>query len=143
MDINDGRYDDIINLPRHVSQTRARLPANTRAAQFLPFAALAGYDDAIRESSRVTQEKREPSDSDLTLLNEKFLILAKRVCEQPNLTITYFKPDDRKFGGSYATVSGKVRKFREYERTIVMLDGAEILIDDILDMDGELFSGIY
>lgn len=54
-----GKYDDIINLPHHVSATRPRMPLTDRAAQFALFAALRGYEATVRETARRTEERRE------------------------------------------------------------------------------------
>ena len=56
------KYDDIINLPHHRSDKRPKMPLCDRAAQFSPFAALTGYDEAIKESARLTEQRRELSD---------------------------------------------------------------------------------
>ena len=53
------RYDEIIHLPHPVSQTHPRMGRLERAAQFSPFAALTGYDDAVRETARLTDAQRE------------------------------------------------------------------------------------
>lgn len=133
------RYDDIIDLPHHVSRTHPRMPVSNRAAQFLPFAALTGYDGAIRETARLTDEKLELDEGRRAVLNEKLLLLQEHIKEQPMADITFFKPDERKKGGSYVLVSGSIKKIDTYENMIILADGTRVPIDDILEMESEVF----
>ena len=125
-------YDDIINLPHHVSATRPQMSMMDRAAQFSPFAALTGYDAAIKETGRLTNEKIEMDEEALSILNMKFQILARSLDDEPEVTFTYFKPDERKTGGAYLTASGVVKKIDDFERMIVMRNGTKIPMDDVL-----------
>lgn len=137
---NDIRkYNDIIDLPHHTSSKRARMSISDRAAQFSPFSALNGYDAAIQETGRFTEEKIELDESNKSALNEKLRIIKEHLAEQPEITITYFQPDDRKAGGTYVSVTGYVKKINEYERAVVMMDGMHIFIDQIFDITGEIF----
>ena len=122
-------YDDIINLPHHVSATRPQMSMMDRAAQFSPFAALTGYDAAIKETGRLTDEKIEMDEEALNILNMKFQILARSLDDEPEVTFTYFKPDERKAGGAYLTASGVVKKIDAFERMIVMRNGTKIPMD--------------
>ena len=97
----NSKYDSIINLPHHVSKTRPQMPMSDRAAQFAPFAALTGYDSAIKETGRLTDEKIEMDEEALNILNMKFQILVDSLDDEPEVTFTYFKPDERKAGGAY------------------------------------------
>ena len=133
-------YEDIINLPHHVSKTRPQMPMSDRAAQFAPFAALTGYDAAIKETGRLTDDKIELDEEALTALDMKYQLLMDALDEEPEVTITYFQPDERKAGGKYLTATGAVKKVDDYERLITMQDGAKIPMDDVLSIDGELFS---
>ena len=135
-------YDDIIHLPHHVSSKRPQMPMSDRAAQFSPFAALTGYDDAIQETGRLTEQKIELDEEALQELNEKFNILQEHLCEQPEVRFTYFKPDAQKDGGAYLTVSGAVRKIKLYEREILLQDGTIIPVDNILKMESFIFPEI-
>lgn len=137
-----GEYDDIIHLPHHVSFKRPQMPMSDRAAQFSPFAALTGYDDAIQETGRLTEQKIEVDEEALQELNEKFNILQEHLCEQPEVRFTYFKPDAQKEGGAYLTISGVVRKIKLYEREILLQDGTIIPVDDILKMESPIFPEI-
>lgn len=135
-----GSYDDIINLPHHVSASRPRMSALDRAAQFSPFAALTGYDDAVKETARLTDERVELDESSKAALNERLLMIQGQLDDQPQVSIIYFQPDDKKAGGTYITATGCVKKIDEYERTAVMKDGTKISIDDIIKIDGDLFN---
>lgn len=142
MDKDNQTYADILYLPHHVSKTRPQMPMSDRAAQFSPFAALTGYDDAIQETGRLTEQKIELDDEALQELNERFNILQEHLCEQPEVRFTYFKLDARKDGGAYLTVSGVVRKIKLYEREILLHDGTIIPVDDILKMESSIFPEI-
>ena len=135
-----GSYDDIINLLHHVSASRPRMSALDRAAQFSPFAALTGYDDAVKETARLTDERVELDESSKAALNERLLMIQGQLDDQPQVSIIYFQPDDKKAGGTYITATGSVKKIDEYERTAVMKDGTKISIDDIIKIDGDLFN---
>lgn len=135
-------YDDIINLPHHVSATHPHMSMLDRAAQFSPFAALSGYDDAVKETARLTDEKVELDDSAKDALNERLLIIQRQLYDQPQISITYFKPDDKKAGGAYIVETGDIKKIDEYERIVVMKSGTAIPIDHIIKIDSELFNSI-
>lgn len=111
-----------------------------RAAQFSPFAALTGYDSAIRETARLTDTKLELTEETMAVLNTKLQMVADSIAEQPELSFTYFKPDEKKAGGAYVTVSGAVKKVDDYERLVILQSGERIPIDNLLDIDGENFS---
>ena len=138
----NNRYDEIINLPHHVSKTRPQMPMSDRAAQFAPFAALTGYDSAIKETGRLTAERIELDEEALTALDRKYQLLMDALNEEPEIEITYFKPDERKSGGEYVTATGAVKKIDDFERRITMQDGVKILMDDVLSIDGKLFSSL-
>ena len=132
-------YEDIINRPHHVSKARPQMSELERAAQFAPFAALTGYDSAIKETGRLTDERIELDEGALTALNMRYQLLMDALDEEPEVEITYFKPDERKAGGAYVTATGAVIKVDDFERLITMQDGTKIPMDDILSIDGELF----
>lgn len=128
-------YEDIISLPHHISAIRPQMPMSNRAAQFSSFAALTGYDAAIKETGRLTDEKIEMDEETLNILNMKFQILIDSLGDEPEVTFTYFKPDERKAGGAYIEVTGTVKKVDDFERLIVMQNGTRIPMDDVLDID--------
>ncbi len=110
-----------------------------RAAQFSPFAALTGYDAAIKETGRLTDEKIELDEEALSNLNMKFQILFERLDEQPDIAITYFKPDETKSGGAYLTTTDKIKKVDEYERMITTTNGTKIPMDDVINLESDIF----
>lgn len=123
-----GEYDDIIAMPRYVSPTRRKMSNAERAAQFSPFAALTGYDAAVRETARLTDARGELDESEVALLDEKLQILA----HNPTwASITYFRPDGRKAGGAYLTACGMVKKVDAFRGQVVMEDGLSIPIEEI------------
>lgn len=137
-----SKYDEIMGLPHHVSKTRPQMPMSDRAAQFAPFAALTGYDSAIKETGRLTDERIELDEEALTALDMKYQLLIDALDEAPEVTITYFQPDERKDGGKYVSVVGAVKKVDDFDRRIIMQDGSKIPMDDVLSIDGELFSSL-
>ena len=135
-----SKYEEIMKHPHHVSKTRPQMPMSDRAAQFAPFAALTGYDSAIKETGRLTDEKIELDEEALTGLDMKYQILMDAFDDAPEVTITFFQPDERKAGGKYVSATGAVKKVDDFERRITMQDGAKIPMDDVLSIEGELFS---
>lgn len=131
----NGAYDDIIDLPHHVSDTRPRMSRLDRAAQFSPFAALTGYGAAIKETARLTDERVELGEYELMELNAGIHMLMECIEEHPQVEITYFKPDERKDGGAYLTVKSRAKRLNEYERFILLEDGTEIPFDDIYKIE--------
>ena len=129
-----GPYDDIINLPHYISQKRPQMSMLDRAAQFSPFVALTGYDAAIKETGRLTDERIELEEEALTILNMKYQMLMDALPDNPEVTITYFVPDERKEGGSYVSKTGVVNKLNEFERLIIFQDGTRIQMNDIIDI---------
>lgn len=143
MDKNAHRYDDIINLPHPTSVNHPRMSLYDRAAQFSPFAALTGHDAAIKETARLTEHKIELSEDTISRLNEKLQIVSDHL--ETEVTITYFVPDERKSGGAYVSHTGTVRRIDDYEHTLVMIDKTVIPIEQISEIESELFGemGIY
>lgn len=135
----NSKYDSIINLPHHASPTRPQMSMQDRAAQFSPFAALTGYDAAIKETGRLTDAKIELDDEELNNLNMKFQLLVEHLQDHPEVSITYFKPDERKAGGAYVTATGAVKKIDEYERIILMQGGEKIPMNEVIELVGEIF----
>lgn len=133
-------YKDIINLPHHTSSTHMRMPAANRGAQFSPFAALTGYDAAIRETARLTEGRLELDEDEKANINSGLNVIKNNISKQPFVKITYFKPDDKKEGGAYVTAEGSVKKLDEYERVIVMTDKTRIIIDEIVKIEGDIIS---
>ena len=129
-----SRYDDIIKLPHHFSPTRQRMSMHDRAAQFAPFAALVGYDDAVAETARLTEARPELDEQEQRAINERLAYIANHIKEQPEVRIKYFVPDEHKSGGAIIEVSGKVKKISATDGTIVLTDGCIIPIADVMDI---------
>lgn len=133
-------YDDIIHLPHHVSKRHPQMSLYNRAAQFAPFAALTGYEEAIIETARLTAPKVDMMEDNQQLLDRKLALLSRSLREQPTVSITYFQPDKKKTGGQYLTVTGVIKSIRDSERVIRMADGKRVSIDTIISIDGDIFS---
>jgi hypothetical protein len=128
-------YDDIINLPHHVSAERPHMPMIDRAAQFKPFAALTGYDAAIVETARLTDAKRELTEEQKEAIGIQLRALRDRLKTDPQVSVTWFVPDSRKAGGAYKTVSGAARRVDEMRGVLEMCSGAVIAFDDIISLE--------
>ena len=131
----EHKYDDIINLSHHVSSRHPQMPLMNRAAQFSPFAALTGYEDAVRETARLTDEKIELDEYEKEKLDRKIQWLGSHLDEHISVSITYFQPDDKKAGGVYEEIVDTIRKINIYEHEILLTIGTKIPIMNILLMD--------
>ena len=127
-------YDDIINLPHHVSKNHRQMPMEMRAAQFAPFAALTGYDAVINETARLTDQQVELEDYDNERLNRKYAELIENISEHPVITVSYFKPDKQKGGGAYVSKTGHLKKVDTYEQLMIMENGTAIPLAAIVDI---------
>lgn len=129
-----GNYDDIIDLPHHVSSTRPRMPMIDRAAQFQPFRALTGYEDAVRETARLTDRRMELTEEEKARLDAALQRLMDSISSRPQVSVTWFQPDKRKAGGAYVTTTGRLKKIDDLEGVLILLSGERIVIEDILDI---------
>ena len=130
-----NKYDDIINLPHHISKKHPQMTLEARAAQFAPFAALTGYDDEVKETARLTNRRIELDDEAKSILDNKIQIVLEQISQRPTVSITYFIPDTRKAGGEYVTITGIIKKVDSYNQVIVLENRTEIPINDIIDID--------
>ena len=130
-------YEDIIHIPHHRSARRPHMNIRDRAAQFSPFAALTGFDSALEEAGRLTDSRTELEEFGRSLLDRKLAQLLEQKTDQPNITVTYFCPDQRKAGGSYKEANGKLRKIDLYRNLLILENGKEIPITEILDFSFE------
>lgn len=130
-----GKYDDIIHLPRPVSQRHARMTIQDRAAQFAPFAALTGYDDVIEESGRLTDRRIDLDEGEIARLNEALNSIQERLADRPRVRLIYFQADSRKAGGAYRTITGRVKKLDEHEKNLLLEDGSIIPLKQIFDIE--------
>lgn len=131
-------YSDIINLSRPVSK-RPRMSLEQRSAQFAPFAALTGYEGQVKETARLTNKKIEINEELKEILNKKIQLIQEKIKEQPQIEITYFIPDSQKDGGKYETVTNSVKKIDTYKGEIILIDGTTIAIDEIIDINSEIY----
>ncbi len=133
-DTDIHKYDDIINLPHHVSSTRPHMSIEERAAQFSPFAALTGHEDAIKETARQTEREIILDENELEILDEKLKAILSDKSDNKNIKVVYYVPDENKNGGKYVECSGRVKKMDEYRHVLVMEDGTEINVGRIADI---------
>lgn len=134
-----NNYEDIINLPHHISSKRPQMSKEQRASQFAPFSALTGYEDAIKETARLTNRKIDVDDGLREILNNKLNIIEENIKNKPEVSITYFIPDKKKDGGEYTTITGIVRRIDEVNNLIIMEDKSKIDMNDILNITCEIF----
>lgn len=129
------KYNDIINLPHHVSEKHVRMTIEERSAQFAPFSALTGYDDVIKETARETNSRIEINEEQKTILNKKIAFnKKKKIHNKPKIAVTYFIPDVKKDGGKYIEVTENVVKIDEYDRKIILENGEEVQIEEIIEI---------
>ena len=124
-------YDDIINMPRHISSKHPQMKIIDRAAQFAPFAALTGHKESINEASRITDSKKELDENQKEILNNKLNYILLNLDKLLEIKITYFQADLKKSGGKYVTVLASIEKIDEYNKVLVLNNGKKIKIDDL------------
>ena len=137
------KYEDIVNLPHHRSPKRVAMSMTDRGAQFSPFAALTGHEDAVRETARLTDKCIELDESVVKILDTKLQFLADRLVQKPVVEISYFKADKKKQGGSYEKITGTVKKIDLHGRKIIMEEGNSIAIDDLIEINGRIFESSF
>ena len=135
--MDSTNYDDIIHLQRPLSKKHPPMPMAKRAAQFLPFAALTGFEGEIAEAARLTEEARSLGEDALMALDEQLSLLRQRMGEQPAVSVVRFVPDERKAGGRYETVTGRLRRLDEANRVLILTDGSRIDLDTIAELTME------
>ena len=129
-----GKYDDIMHLPHHVSTTHHRMSMLERAAQFQPFRALTGYEAALGETARLTEDRIELTEDEKALLDAKLQKLVDQIADHPLVTVTFFQPDKKKTGGAYVTTTGQLKKIDDFKGVLILLGGERIVIDEILEI---------
>lgn len=133
---SDFPYEDIIRLPHPVSRNHPPMSLANRAAQFSPFAALTGHGDAIRETERLTDPFAELEEDRKAQLDEQLRMIMENPALTPEVEITCYRPDEKKSGGSYVTVRGKVKKVDVYTRSILLADGTSLPLDHLYSIGG-------
>ena len=136
------KYDDILHLPHPTSKKHPRMPISDRAAIFSPFAALTGHAAAIQETARLTDQKIELDEDTKAELDRRQAILLEHIAEQPEVTITWFCPDEKKSGGAYVVTVGRLKRVDETVGTLRLADGMTIALDEIVDLQSDLFQGL-
>ena len=137
---SNHNYDDIIEMDHHISKKHPQMSLYARSAQFAPFAALTGYEDAVKETGREVGERIDIDDELKNILETKIQILTEKINKKVETTFTYFLPDLTKNGGEYISVTGIVKKIDSYNQKIILEDNTEIFVNDIIDISGELFN---
>ena len=137
--MSKGAYDDILHLPRPVSDAHPRMSLYDRAAQFAPFKALSGYEDDAEETARLTERRVEPDENAVEALDARLRLLGERLSDAPEVRVTYFRPDERKEGGAYRVVTGRVKKLDALNGALLLRSGERIPFADILALEGKLF----
>lgn len=127
-------YNDIINMPHHTSTKHSKLSMEQRAAQFAPFAALTGYGDSVNETARFTEDRIELTNEEKSIINSKLQEIENKILNNPKVTITYFMPDFKKSGGEYITVIDNVKKIDKHSLCIILNNGKEIPINEIIEI---------
>lgn len=137
-----NNYEDIINLPHHVSKKHPQMSIWSRSAQFAPFAALTGYDEAVKETARLTDKRLEIDEGLKNILNNKLQYILENKSLQPEITFTYFVYDNKKSGGKYIEKTGVVKKIDLNEKYIMLKDKTKISIDEIINITGDILENI-
>ena len=140
--MSSRQYEDIIGLPHPVSRRHPPMARQERAAQFAPFAALAGHGAILREAARQTENRPALSEDAQTALDARLRLLAGRLEEHPTVNATYFLPDEKKAGGACVTVSGQVLRLREFPPALCLAGGAEIPLSALLALEGPLWEAL-
>ena len=138
----DKNYDDIINLPHYISKKHPQMSIEARSAQFAPFSALTGYDEAIKETARLTDKRIEIDDGLKIILNNKLQYVLEKIKLKPEIIFTYFVYDDKKIGGKYVEKIGVVKKIDMVEQYVMLIDKTKIPILEIINITGEIFNSM-
>ena len=140
--MQDFPYNDILDLPHHVSRNHPQMSMRDRAAQFSPFAALDGHGDAIRETARQTEPQRELDEEERARLDALLRHLAAHIGESPDVTIEHFVADARKDGGAYVRTTGRLATISSVSKRLTLADGTSISTDDITEIESPLFNAV-
>ena len=130
-----GKYDDIIDLPHPTSKKHPRMSRQNRAAQFSPFAALTGYDAAIRETARITEDRRELSEDAAVELNYKISLLQQEQAGMKKIKVIYFRQDTTKDSGAYREEDGDFKRIKSSEGILELTNGIQIPLEDIFKIE--------
>lgn len=137
-----SKYDEIINLPHFEPKYHKRMSIYNRSAQFAPFAALTGYNDAVKETARLTDSKIDLSEEVISMINLKLQIIETYIKERPNISVIYFESDKRKSGGKYLEYNGNIKRIDSINNTLLFEDGMKISINNLVDINSQLIKDI-
>ena len=138
--MNKDNYDDIINLPHYEPQRHPRMSIESRVAQFAPFAALTGYEDAVKETARITDKRIEIDEGLKIIINNKLQVILDNIKDKPKVTFTYFIYDKKKSGGKYITITGNVSKIDMVNGYVILTDKTKVPINEIINITGDIFT---
>lgn len=140
--MNKDNYEDIINLPHYEPQYHTRMTIEARSAQFAPFSALTGYEEKVKETERLTDNKIDLDEEFKIVINKKLQILIDNKKNNPKVTITYFIKDKNKEDGKYLNITGNIKKIDMVKNIVILADKTIIPINDIINITSELFKSI-
>ena len=140
---NEKKYEDMIYLDHHISRSRRAMSLRDRAAQFAPFAALSGYDSAVKEAERKTYDRVLISEEDMVEIDRRLRALCDNINNHPVVDLTYFQKDEKKNGWNYITISERVKSVDVNKRELIFEGDICVLFDDIYKIDGNIFSSLY
>lgn len=132
-----SKYDNIINLPHYELKNHRRMSMDSRAAQFSPFAALTGYSEAVKETARLTNNKRDISEDMKSIIDMKLQIIGENIKGRPEINVLYFEADKRKNGGEYIEYSGNVKRIDTVEEVMIFTTNKKIYLKNIYDITSE------
>lgn len=133
------KYNDIINIEYPLYSNRKKMSLEQRSAQFAPFAALVGYNETLKETTRITSDKKNIDEGLRSILNDKLNIINMHIKDKPLITFTYFLRDNKKDGGEYITKIFTVKKIDTINKIVIFNDNTSINMDDIININGEIF----
>lgn len=128
-------YKDMLDMPHHVSDSRAQMPRANRAVQFAPFSAVVGYEAAVNEAARYTDQRKELDEMEKAVIDGQLRDIEIRLHEEPMIAVVYFEPDEKKTGGSYITRTGNVKKLDSHSREVVFMDEFRIAVEQIYSIE--------
>ena len=135
------KEEELLNYPYDGVKRHPHMSNAKRAAQFAPFAALTGYEEAIEESGRITEERKEMHEDALRIIQAKTAVLCEHIKEQPYVSFTVFREDEKRNGGTYRTEEGNLKTVDEVNRLFVFTDRRRVNMDDVSAIDSPLFEG--
>ena len=136
------KYGDMLYMTYPFQTDRPRMNRADRAAQFSPFAALTGFDGVVAETARLTDQRMELDEDARAALDSKQQLLLERIKERPEITATWFQPDEKKDGGRYIVSTGRLKRIHEADQVLILVDGLRIPIGDIVELESECIRGL-